>query len=237
MSRFQVITLDLDNTLWDLDPVLWQAEDTIYGLLRDRCPKVTERFDSTSLRNERIKFWQANAELKHQISLMRQRSLAHVIESCGYSADQAHNISTEAFELFLTLRHQVSLYEHALPLLEQLSQDYILGALSNGNADLARLGLNTFFQFHFSAEQLNASKPDPKIFQAAIEHTGKTANQILHIGDHPKEDIAGAQATGMATIWFNNRNKNWPEDLPKADAEARCLSDIPALITRLNQSK
>jgi putative hydrolase of the HAD superfamily len=237
MSRFHVITLDLDNTLWDLDPVLWQAEDTIYALLQQRCPKVTERYDSNSLRNERIKFWQANAELKHQISLMRQRSLAHVIEACGYSATQASNISAEAFELFLTLRHQITLYDHALPLLKQLSQTYTLGALSNGNADLSRLGLDDFFQFHFSAEQLNASKPDPKIFHAAIEHSGVSAEQILHIGDHPKEDIAGAQATGMATIWFNNRGKSWPEGLAKADAEAQCLSDIPGLIAQLSQPK
>ncbi len=235
MQKFDVITLDLDNTLWDLDPVLWQAEDTIYQLLEKRCPRLTERFDAKTLRNERIKFWQANPQLKHQISLMRQQSLAHVIMQCNYERDYAEKVSQEAFALFLDLRHQVTLFETAHPLLETLAQDFTLGALSNGNADLSRLGLDHLFDFHFSAEQLNASKPDPRIFQAAIDHSGVSGEKILHVGDHPKEDIAGAQALGMATIWFNPNSKPWPDELTPADAQVQCLSKIPELINQLQQ--
>ncbi len=235
MQKFDVITLDLDNTLWDLDPVFWQAEDTIYELLEQRCPRLTKRFDAKSLRSERLKFWQANPQLKHQISLLRQQSLAYVIRQCDYDSDIAEQVSQEAFGLFLDLRHQVTLFDAARPLLETLAPQYTLGALSNGNADLARLGLDHFFDFHFSAEQLNASKPAPQIFQAAIDHSGVKGEKILHVGDHPTEDIAGAQALGMATIWFNPNSKPWPSDLTPADAQVQCLSEIPERLEQLQQ--
>ena len=53
-------------------------------------------------------------------------------------------------------------------------------------------------------------KPDPRIFQLALDHFGLEPEQCLYIGDHPLNDIQGAAKAGMNTIWMKV-NQPWPE--------------------------
>ena len=88
------------------------------------------------------------------------------------------------------------------------------------------------FDFAFLAEEIGASKPEPDMFHAALEHTGASAAEIIHVGDDPVHDIQGAQQVGMRTIWVNLRNKDWPGGLT-ADQEIRTLKDLPDAISQI----
>ncbi|NQD91361.1 HAD family hydrolase, partial [Pseudomonas sp. CrR25] len=110
-----------------------------------------------------------------------------------------------------------------------------LGVITNGNADVRRLGLADYFQFALCAEELGVGKPDPKPFCEALARAGVAAEHAVHIGDHPSDDIAGAQAAGLRAIWFNPQGKAW-EGGKAADAEIASLAELPALLHRWNRA-
>ncbi len=72
---------------------------------------------------------------------------------------KSRQLAAEAFQLFYAERHKVSFFDDALDVLERFSQRHTLGALTNGNADIARLGLDRFFRFAFSAADVGAPNP------------------------------------------------------------------------------
>ena len=73
------------------------------------------------------------------------------------------DVSLKAIEVFLTERNNITFFDGVVPTLQHLSQRYKLGALSNGNADINRLGLDAYFSFAYSAEQVGAAKPEPHL--------------------------------------------------------------------------
>ena len=229
----RAITFDLDNTLWDVEPVLLRAEQAQYQWLEENRPRVTEEFDGDALREFRFRAHQSLPELAHQISKIRIRVLYEIQLSCGYSEQLAREGAQTAFDAFLKVRHQVQPYERSLDVLETLAQRYILGALSNGNADIYKTDIGEYFDFAFSAEQLDASKPLPDMFHAAIEESGAAAREIVHVGDNPEHDILGAQEVGMFTVWMNSGGWRWPEARVPADEVISALEELPAAIGRI----
>jgi len=171
--------------------------------------------------------------LKHRISALRRRVLFHALEESGYGHDEASDLADKSFEVFLHARHQIDVFPEVEPTLEILANHYALGVVTNGNADVRRLGLADYFKFALCAEDIGIAKPDARLFHEALQRGGATAESAVHIGDHPGDDIAGAQQAGMRAIWFNPAGKAWEaERLP--DAEIRSLSDLPALLARWN---
>ncbi|TQV70765.1 HAD family hydrolase [Exilibacterium tricleocarpae] len=235
MTAVKLITFDLDNTLWHVDEVLRKAEQAVYGWLQHHCPTLTGAYSAEALFEARVAYWKQHPEFKHQISIMRRSSLAHLLEGCGYSAAEARQHSDEAFELFMDFRHRVTFFDHALGVVEQLGRHYQLGILSNGNACPRRLGIDNYFDFHYSAEALNASKPSPVPFTTALEHVQVEARQCIHIGDSPRDDILGAAALGIQTIWVNREGEPWRESSCRPDAEVACLSEIPQAVADIEQ--
>ena len=104
--------------------------------------------------------------------------------------------------------------------------------LTNGNADVRRLGLADYFRFALCAEELGVGKPDPTPFREALKRAGVEASAAVHIGDHPNDDIAGARRAGMRAIWFNPNGKPWAGE-EEPSAEIRSLAELPALLARL----
>ena len=115
-------------------------------------------------------------------------------------------------------------------MLELLAQNYTLGALTNGNADIYKTDAAEYFDFAFSAEDMGASKPDPAMFQAAIKQTGVAAEHIIHVGDDPDHDIRGARDIGMHTVWVNTQRRAWPGEGDSADCEIVTLHQLPDAI-------
>lgn len=130
----------------------------------------------------------------------------------------------------LAARHRVSFFDDVHSTLEQLARDYTLGVITNGNADIRRLGLADYFRFAVSAEQLGIGKPDPRPFQEALRLAGISANQAVHIGDHPLDDIAGARQAGLQAIWFNPQGQPWQASTAPPTAQVRRLAELPGLL-------
>lgn len=105
-----------------------------------------------------------------------------------------------------------------LALVQGLKARWPVAVVSNGSsrmqrAKLARAGLSETLSDVFLSGEVGASKPDPRLFTAALAHVGHPPAEVLHVGDDPMRDIAGAAGVGMATCWISG-GRDWPEGLP-----------------------
>ena len=225
----RLITFDLDDTLWDVRPVLHSAELTLREWLARNTPDLND-FSVEALAAIRHTLLDAQPELRHRISELRRRILCHALEEAGYPRDEARELAEQAFQVFLEARHAVQLFPEVHPTLELLANHYRLGVLTNGNADVRRLGLADYFDFTLCAEELGIGKPDPRPFCEALKRAGVAAEHAVHIGDHPSDDIGGAQRAGMRAIWFNPIGGPWQQDDGHPDAIIGNLAELPALL-------
>lgn len=232
--RFALITFDLDDTLWDVRPVLQRAEFEVEAWMHHHCPDAARRFDRNALMQLRLQVWHEMPELRHSVSAMRMEAMRRALRASGYGEERTRELADAAFAVFMRWRHVIEPFSGVDAVLATLGQEHILGALTNGNADVFRLTIGRHFRFAFTAEQLRASKPAPAHFEAALEAAGVGAERALHVGDHDEHDVAGAHAAGMTAVWFNPTGKPWTRAAPP-DAEIADITELPALIGALER--
>lgn len=226
-----LVTFDLDDTLWSVAPVMHGAEAALRDWLSAAAPLLGP-VPVEHLWAIRGRLLQADPGLRHRLSELRRRLLHLALREAGYTDVQAEQLAEQGFQVFLQARHQVELFPEVRPTLEKLVNRYCLGVITNGNADVRRLGLADFFRFALSAEELGIGKPDPRPFNEALQRAGVLPHQAVHIGDHPGDDISGALSAGFRAIWFNPQGKVWDGAQP-AHAEIRNLAELPAVLQRL----
>ena len=200
MQQIRSLTFDLDDTLWDNRPVMIAAEQALYDWLARYYPRVTRRYSLEKLRQARVEIAARWPDLGSHMTELRKRSLRLVAESVGYDVSMVE----PAFDHFLEARHRITLYDDVLPALQRIhAAGYLIGALTNGNADVRRLGIGRLFHFTLSAESVGKAKPHPGMFLEACRQAGVTPAELVHVGDEPTIDLAGAHAAGVKAIWMN----------------------------------
>lgn len=225
----KVVTFDLDDTLWDVTPVIRRANAELYAWLEQSAPRFTARYrleDFAALRRQVVA---QHPEWAHSVTAIRLGLLKTGLAACGYDPEETEALGNAAFACFLQARNQVEFFQHSLAVLDQLRGRYQLGALSNGNADIELVGLGEHFDFCFNADQAGAAKPDPAMFRQMLAFTGAGPTEVIHVGDHPEHDVLGAQNAGVYSLWVNFDRQPWPGG-PAPDLEVACLNEIPAAI-------
>lgn len=92
---------------------------------------------------------------------------------------------------------------------------------------LARLGLAALIDRVVTSAVVGAGKPDPAIFEFALEAAGVSAARALHVGDSLEEDVVGARAAGIEAVWLNRRGcGNGP--VPAGVTEISSLEELAA---------
>jgi FMN hydrolase / 5-amino-6-(5-phospho-D-ribitylamino)uracil phosphatase len=211
MSRIEVVTFDLDNTLWDVESVIRNAERVTRSWFDVHVPELNATLGAADFAVLRRQLVAEHPELAHNLSRLREAVFARAIMMVGRTPAEAERLAASAFALFLNERHKIIYFDGAIELLDALARRHRLGALTNGNANITRLGLDRYFGFAFSAADVGASKPAPEMFRAALEHTGTKPAQVVHVGDNLLDDVHGATQLGIATIWVKRTD---PADPP-----------------------
>jgi beta-phosphoglucomutase-like phosphatase (HAD superfamily) len=156
--KVRAICFDLDNTLWDVWPVIMRAEQRMYEFLAERYPRVVANMTMEMMRAAREQTAAAHPQMRHDFTFLRKQTLREHAKEFGY----AEAMAEEAFEAFIQARNEVDLYPDVVPALEQLRARYRLFTASNGNADLGKIGLGHFFERTINARLVGALKPDPR---------------------------------------------------------------------------
>jgi putative hydrolase of the HAD superfamily len=222
MNNIRAISLDLDDTLWPIWPAIERAEIALDQFLHEHAPLTAARFPLPAMRHLREQVVQSHPELAHDFTAQRKLSLKHAFETSGESDD----LIEPAFEAFYAARNAITLYEDCLPALQRLAARYPLIALTNGNADLERIGIGHFFVGCVSAKHVGVAKPHQPIFDHTRAQLGLPAEQILHVGDDPWLDVEGANAAGFRSAWINRTHAVWPEQIMPAHLILRDLVQL-----------
>ena len=205
-GRIRAITIDLDDTLWPIWPIIARAEAALAVWMAEHAPATAAQWsDPAKLREVRDQMHVLRPDLAHDLSALRRESIRMVLAQSG--DDPA--LAEAAFDVFFAERQRVDLFEDAVPALEWLAARYPVVALSNGNADVHRVGLGHHFRDALSAYKFGVGKPDARIFHAAALAAGASAAEVLHIGDDAHLDVVGALGAGMQVAWLNRDGHAW----------------------------
>lgn len=222
----RALSFDLDDTLWNIWPCIERAEAKLHDWLLAGYPRIAAQFDALALRRLCSDEATRDPAIAHDRSLIRRRGLTRAAELAGY----AEFALDEAFEVFFAARNQVEFFADALPVLERLAARYPVVALSNGNADLDRIGIAHLFAFHLSAAIVGTQKPHPAMFEQAVARLGLPPAAILHVGDDPEHDVEGARAAGLRAVWVRRDGRDWPHGLAPPEFVIHDLHELETLL-------
>ena len=226
MNRIRTLTFDLDDTLWDNRDVIMAAEQAVHDWLDENYPRVTARYSMDDMRRRRLDLVRQQPDLRNRITELRKQSLRLAARSVGYSEE----LVEPAFAVFIEARHRISLYDDVTPALQRLRQaGYRLGSLTNGNADVNRLGIDHLFDFSLTAESVGYAKPHPRLFEESCRLTGVSPAELAHVGDEAGTDLAGGLAAGVTVVWMNRLGQPATPGITP-HAEVRDMADLLAML-------
>jgi putative hydrolase of the HAD superfamily len=209
ISKIRAISLDLDDTLWPIWPIIGRAEKALATWLALEAPGAAAVLGDPQARLKVRQHVELNQpHISHDMSALRRESIRHALQQAGENTALAE----PAFEVFFAERMRVDLYDDVLPALSFFAARWPVVALSNGNADVVRVGLGDYFVGGLSASGFGVGKPDPRIFHAAASSVGVSSDEVLHIGDDGALDVIGGLGAGMQTVWLNREQHDWTHE-------------------------
>lgn len=226
MRGIRTITIDLDDTLWAIHPVIMRAEQALHAWFKDNYPRITEMFTPEAMFKLRESIIAEYPGKSHDLTFLRRS----VIGRLGIAAGYGDKLVDDAMDVFNIFRNDVEIFPEVRPALGELRERFSLIAVTNGNADLERIGIGELFDGFVSAGMAGAAKPAREIFDAAVAAGGADAEQTLHVGDHPEIDVVGAQDAGLRSVWVNRDGHDWPGHLQRPDGIVKDVGELPALL-------
>ncbi len=232
MQGIRAITIDLDDTLWDIGPVIRRAEAVLRQWLADNVPEVVEMHPPERVSAVRRQVINDHKDMLHDLTFIR----CEVLRRMGRAAGVGDAFVEDAFRAFDVARNTVELFPEVAASLESLSGRYTLVAVTNGNARLEQVGIDHWFAACIAARDVGRAKPHVSMFEAALLAGGHAAEATLHVGDHPEHDVHGAKQAGLASIWVNRNGDVYPDKLAPPDATVADLAELDALLAQSEPS-
>jgi HAD superfamily hydrolase (TIGR01509 family) len=226
LERIRAVSLDLDDTLWDVLPVLQRAELRLADWLDRHWPKLGAAYGLERHRALRVAIARERPHQAHDMTWLRTESLRRAAIEVGYP----ESLAPEAFEIFIAARNEVDPYPDVRTSLTRIAAVVPIYALSNGNACVQRVGLGDLFTGAVAPHHAGAAKPDRRIFRHLLDVAGVDPHEVLHVGDDPYTDVGGARDAGMLSAWMNRSVREWPADAPRADYEVSTMTELADLI-------
>lgn len=211
------IFFDLDHTIWDFDR---NAKETLLELYEVHQLKTLGLHSADE-------FIERYTENNHQLwakyhlgeinkETLRAERFRKTFLEMGVKPDLVpHQFEDDYVNTSPT---KTNLFEGAEQVLAYLQQKYTLHIISNGfkETTLTKMrvsGLNPYFTNIIISEDVGVNKPNPTIFQYALDKAGAQKEESIMIGDSLEADIRGAQDFGIKAIFFNPLNITQPDDV------------------------
>ena len=207
MKHYQVLFIDLDNTLYDFTGNSREAYRAVYSLLDyDRWFDSFEHYYSI-YEEYNLQLWALYAEGKITKDKLNAERYAHPLRVMGVR--DAEVVGARFWdEAMKRLPLGSRLMPHAREVLEYLRPRYRMYILSNGFTELQSrkmhsAGIEGYFDGVILSEDIGVNKPNPEIFYHALRVAGVGASEALMIGDNLEVDIAGASRVGIDQVYYD----------------------------------
>ena len=199
------VFFDLDHTLWDFER---NSALTFDLLFKNYNLKINLKDFLEVYVPINLKYWRLyrNEEITKEYLRFNRLYDAFTKLEMHVSSDLIDKISYDYVDNLPKFNH---LIEGAQELLEYLKNRYNLYLITNGfrNVQANKLknsGIENFFDFVFDSESIGVKKPNPLIFNHALEKSKSKAYESVMIGDSYEADIQGSLAVGMSAIHYIN---------------------------------
>ena len=228
--RFHAVLFDLDNTLYDRHAAFARWAESY---LHQTCGLTNKALCLEAL---------AQIALLDAGGYGSKKAVLEEVCRLYPSADGAESAAEVTALFYEQFFAQLALDAEAVEVLAALDAAKMpWGVVTNGLArqwrKLEQMGLTERTACLFVSDTFGSKKPDPAIFLAAADCLGTAPKDILFVGDHPANDILGAQNVGMQTAWLH-RGKPWPDDCGHSmpDLTLASLTDLLPLLTEMRSS-
>lgn len=230
-ERIQHIFFDLDNTIWDHRKNAYLTLKEIYSRegVKDKYQLQFEEFHKEYFTiNEKL--WAQIRDGEIDKEFLRKHRFYDSFLFFGIDDFELAQVFERNF-LDEILNYN-DLVEGAFELLEDLAQkNYRLHILSNGFKEVTYRkcefsGIKNYFETITSADEINIRKPQPEIYEYALQKTGAAKHESLMIGDDWIADVEGAKSFGIEAIFFDRFDDNFDHPEVVTIKNLREISDL-----------
>jgi len=226
------LSFDLDDTLWDPRPALVAADKAQWLALAHRYPDLAEDFTRDQIFVCRKQILANAPSIVGDVTALRIEVMYRLLLSLDIAPTEADESARMAFEAFMEKRNDVILFPETIPMLETVSKSYNIVAITNGNADVFKTGIGSYFDLSIRADEAGVAKPDRGIFDLTWEKVGCQSSDVIHIGDSLENDVLGAINAGVTPVWYNPDK----EQNTLGVNEVSALSELSSMIQQLSDS-
>ncbi|MDY2587468.1 YjjG family noncanonical pyrimidine nucleotidase [Winogradskyella aquimaris] len=208
-DKIKHVFFDLDHTLWDFDKNSGLTFEKILGIngIEVELSTFLEVYEPINL-----KYWKLYREEKVTKPALRYGRLKEAFDAIDVEVEDhvIDQLSVAYIDHLTTFNH---LFEGTIDILNYLRTKYHLHIITNGFEEaqerkMKNANIRDYFKTITNSEMVGVKKPNPKIFNFALESAKARPEESVMIGDSLEADIEGAHNIGMETIHFDYRNLN-----------------------------
>jgi putative hydrolase of the HAD superfamily len=244
-KNFEAIFFDLGDTLLYFDgdwpEVFFQARQVLLNSLQQSGIDLTPEFVEDFYQRMSDYYRERDTEF---IEYTVKNVLINILEERGFQAIPDSTLTRSLADMHLITQAHWIPEDDALITLEELRQcGYRLALISNASDDpntqvlVDKLGAREYFEVIISSAAMGIRKPNPKIFQEALERMHLSPENVAMVGDRLGADILGARNAGIFSIWIRRRagtpGNRAHADTIFPDAQIDTLSELPRLLEKL----
>ncbi len=206
-DKIKHVFFDLDHTLWDFDKNSGLTFEKIFKLnnLDVELSEFLEVYEPINL-----EYWKLYREEKVTKQALRYGRLKDAFDAINVEVedDMINHLSVAYIDHLTTFNH---LFDGTVEILNYLKDKYELHIITNGFEEaqerkMHNANIKSYFKTITNSEMVGVKKPNPKIFNFALDSAKANSTESVMIGDSLEADIEGAHNIGMETIYFDYRN-------------------------------
>ena len=200
-TSVEAMTFDLDDTLYNNEPIIRQAEATLSEHIKARFPKTGAMTPAhwLEIKRELIK---ENIGLASDMGELRMHTLRIALQRDIADEQEREEAAKACFHCFYNARSNFSLHSDVHDVLSGLSKKIPLIAITNGNVDPEKTGMTPYFHTFLHASLTYRAKPANDMFNKASDLLSLPPQRILHVGDNMEKDVMGAINAGFQAAWL-----------------------------------
>lgn len=202
------VFFDLDHTLWDFER---NSALTFREIFQDNNINLALSDFLQVYIPVNLSYWKLYREERITKNQLRYERLKLSFDTLSYPISDSliHKLS-EAYILRLSSHN--NLLPNTVEILEYLRPKYKLHIITNGfeeiqNKKMRNANIMDYFDQIINSEMAGVKKPNPIIFELALEKAQVLPNKAIMIGDSLEADIIGARAVGLHTLHLNAHNE------------------------------
>ena len=229
LTGIRVVSFDGDGTLWDFEKVMRHSLQQVLLELKHLDFQAASRLNIEKMIEIRMKVGESLRGKVTNLEKLRLEAFRQTLKEVGRPNNE---LALHLNQVYLKHRFEdVELYDEVISTLEELKDKHIIGLLSNGNSYPERCGLEDVFQFVVFSQDYGVEKPDPGIFKIVLDKTGRSAEELLHVGDSVEDDVKGAINSGARYLWLNRTGKERPS-VVEPEYEISSLTELLTILDR-----